>query len=217
MLRFRHMEQIEEEIVYPEFGEWLSVKEAVLYCHSKGLNRTPKTVGKWARMNVDLPQDQQDLVVERQDIDNGFRYVIKRESLDVKIEQEKDFDARLARDREAVEGSTPVQTGEVPAEEKSAPEAHTEDEELDRLRADNEKAKTTIEELSLDNRVKTQLVLRMKEERDGMVDRLEQRSHRIGALETKLLALGAPIEDQYSNPQNKEHSPQQEERGGALY
>lgn len=90
------------------FGDWLTVSEAVTYCSIKELQRTPKTIRKWAHRSHSDPENA-DLVVRREDVDNGFRWTIERESLDRKIAQELEFEAR--REEE------PVQTGTDPSEQ----------------------------------------------------------------------------------------------------
>lgn len=52
-----------------------------------------------------------DVIVQRQDTENGFRWLISRESLDVKIEQEKAFEARTDDGQSGVDLSEPVPTG----------------------------------------------------------------------------------------------------------
>jgi hypothetical protein len=87
------------------FGDWLTVSEAVTYCAEKGLARTQKTVRRWAHRSH-LDPDNAEITVRREDVDNGFRWVIERTSLDRKIEQELEFEARRAR-----ENGEPVPTG----------------------------------------------------------------------------------------------------------
>ena len=81
------------------FGDWLTIAEAVAYCADKGLARTPKTVRKWAHRSH-LQPDNADLVVRREDVDNGFRWTVERASLDRKIEQELEFEARRAKEND---------------------------------------------------------------------------------------------------------------------
>lgn len=92
--------------------EWLTVQDAVLRCTELGLPRTPKTVRKWAQRSAELPAGSGDVVVQRQDTENGFRYLISRASLDVKIEQEKAFEGQKEPVPTGEHGSTPVGTGE---------------------------------------------------------------------------------------------------------
>ena len=75
------------------FGSWLKVAEAVTYCSIKGLNRTPKTIRKWAMRSFHHPESA-DISVRREDIETGFRWSIEKTSLDRKIEQELEFEAR---------------------------------------------------------------------------------------------------------------------------
>ena len=98
------------------FGEWLSVSEAVVFCEQNGLSRTPKTVRKWALRSFQYP-DNSDLTARREDVDNGFRWVIQRASLLRKIEQELEFEARRKyadvspSDGAAADASEPARTG----------------------------------------------------------------------------------------------------------
>lgn len=91
------------------FGDWLTIEEAVAYCLSKGLNRTPKTIRKWAQRSRDT-NSVAEIKVKSQDTENGFRWLIERDSLDVKIEQEKQFALRRSSD-DGANTSAPVPTG----------------------------------------------------------------------------------------------------------
>ncbi len=112
-------------------GEWLTITEAVTYCANAGLLRTPKTIRRWAMRSFREPQDAE-LVVRREDVDNGFRWSVERKSLDRKIDQELEFEAR--RDSEPVhtgqDRSTPVYTSltlekQNSSEENIPEQAHT--------------------------------------------------------------------------------------------
>jgi hypothetical protein len=70
------------------------VQDAVAYCLLKGLSRTSKTVRKWAQRARDPESGTAEIVVKAQDTENGFRWLIERSSLDVKIEQERQFEVR---------------------------------------------------------------------------------------------------------------------------
>ena len=93
------------------FGEWLTVKEAVAYCVTHGLSRTPKTVRKWAQEAHKAEGGEGDITVKHQDTGNGFRWLIERESLDVKIRQEREFEERSPEVRTGAHPSEPVATG----------------------------------------------------------------------------------------------------------
>lgn len=73
---------------------WLTVQDAVTYCQSQGLSRTPKTIRKWAMRSHLLEPGAGDVVARSQDTENGFRWLIERNSLDVKIAQEMEFEER---------------------------------------------------------------------------------------------------------------------------
>ena len=91
-----------------DFGEWLTVSEATAFCSLRGLARTPKTLRKWAmRSHRDL--ENSDLTVRREDIDNGWRWTIERSSLERKIEQELEFEAR--RSNGLADTAEPVRSG----------------------------------------------------------------------------------------------------------
>ena len=91
-----------------ELGKWLTVNEATAFCTLRGLARTPKTLRKWAmRSHRDL--ENSDLTVRREDIDNGWRWTIERASLERKIEQELEFEAR--RSRGLADSAEPVRPG----------------------------------------------------------------------------------------------------------
>lgn len=74
-------------------GVWLSVAEAVAYCATKGLIRNIKTVRRWAHRSFAHPESAEVLAI-KQDTETDFRYVIERSSLDVKIAQELEFEAK---------------------------------------------------------------------------------------------------------------------------
>jgi transposase len=93
------------------FGQWLTVQEAVAYCLSKGLSRTSKTVRKWAQRARDPESGTAEISVKAQDTENGFRWLIERSSLDVKIEQEKQFEQRKDGEAGDANRSEQVATG----------------------------------------------------------------------------------------------------------
>ena len=94
------------------FGDWLTVQDAVTYCQAKGLSRTPKTVRKWALRSQNLDSGTGDVVSRAQDTENGFRWLIERRSLDVKIAQELEFETRKKPETFVPNLLEPVETGE---------------------------------------------------------------------------------------------------------
>ncbi len=77
-------------------GQWLSVADAVAYCARHGLNRNIKTIRRWAERSLKRP-DEAEVKVREQDTGFGFRYMIEQSSLDLKIRQELDFEAKQAK------------------------------------------------------------------------------------------------------------------------
>lgn len=93
------------------WGDWLTVQDTVTYCQSKGLSRTPKTIRKWALRSQNLEAGSGDVVSRSQDTENGFRWLIERNSLDVKIAQEREFDTRKRSETFVPNLLEPVETG----------------------------------------------------------------------------------------------------------
>jgi hypothetical protein len=85
---------------------FLRTLATLAYCAENGLSRNIKTVRRWSQRSHAKP-DNAEVLVHEQDTENGFRYVIERESLDRKIAQELDFDAQ----RTHADGSAPSLTG----------------------------------------------------------------------------------------------------------
>ena len=98
---------------------WLSVPEAVAYCEVHGLSRNIKTIRRWAARSLARPESAE-VMVREEDTENGFRYVIERQSLDRKIAQELAFEAQ----RTAAEIVVPVQTApDAPGHAPTEPNA----------------------------------------------------------------------------------------------
>ena len=93
------------------FGDWLTVQDAVAFCLSHGLNRTPKTIRKWAQRSQNPISGSAEITVKSQDTENGFRWLIQRTSLDVKIAQELEFETRKNKLDESANASEQVATG----------------------------------------------------------------------------------------------------------
>ena len=92
---------------------WLTVSDAVFRCTERGHPRTPKTIRKWAARSH-LSPDNADISVRREDTENGFRWSIEATSLDRKIDEELEFEARKSGEPD----STGAQVSErVPAQD----------------------------------------------------------------------------------------------------
>jgi hypothetical protein len=92
---------------------WVTVSEATIRCTELGLSRTPKTIRKWAARSHSSPENA-DISVRREDTGNGFRWSIELSSLDRKIEEELEFEARK---RGAQAGTSAEVSEPVPREE----------------------------------------------------------------------------------------------------
>jgi hypothetical protein len=187
------------------FGEWLSVVEAVAYCQSQGLSRTAKTVRKWAQQAHKVEDGAGDIVVRSQDVGNGFRWQINRDSLDVKIQQELEFDQRPEEVRtgahpsgEVATGahtSAPVRTGA--AEDTIEEENNEKDLKIKNLEEENEKLRGENMNLTIDNKAKEQVTTQLAKEREQFYKDSKRQMYQIGSLETQLRAIGAPVDDQH--------------------
>jgi len=104
-------------------GRWLSVPEAVAYATEKGLSRNIKTVRRWAQRSHAHPENAE-VLVRAQDTENGFRYVIEKTSLERKIAQELEFEAK----RREADTPAPVPSGpDVPGQSQAGETAETHD------------------------------------------------------------------------------------------
>jgi len=176
------------------FPEWLSVREAVLYCESKGLSRTGKTIRKWAKLASTAEGGAGDIVVRTQDTENNYRWLIERKSLDIKIEQELEYDRRKSEVRTSTHASKQVHTGTERFEPASTGAHQSADhasdgDELERVKELEDK----VFELTIGKRASEQLNAQMAKEREVLLERLTHQSHTIGVLETekKYLALAS--------------------------
>jgi hypothetical protein len=66
--------------------EWLTVDQAVAFCATLGLSRTPKTLRKWADRSFN--KEDADVVVRREDTMWSYRWKIEKTSLARKVDQE---------------------------------------------------------------------------------------------------------------------------------
>ena len=92
------------------FGDWLTVADAAIFCQQRGLPRTLKTIRKWAARSHAHPEEA-DFLVRREDTENGFRWMIDRATIERKIEEELEFEARQRH--------TPVRTSADTSEPSS--------------------------------------------------------------------------------------------------
>ena len=132
-------------------GPWLSVPEAVAYCAEKGLARNIKTVRRWAQRSLSRPENAEVLVRE-QDTENGFRYVIDQSSLDRKIAQELEFEAkRTGTDTPAPDPTGPDMPAKEPAEEMAEMRDHSGEDRSEPVRTEPDTPVRRLEVASIGN------------------------------------------------------------------
>lgn len=168
-----------------ELANWLPVVEAVAYCQSLGLSRTPKTIRKWAQQARKAQDGAGDITVRAQDTENGFRWLIERASLDVKIKQELEYERRAANVPTGSHQTEQVSTGEDPAEPvhtgADGSNGKNSDERRDRIK----ELEDEVYQLTVSKRVSEQFTAQLVKERDAFLDRVTELGHTIGVLETE--------------------------------
>lgn len=96
-------------------SDWLGIEESVALCAEHGLTRTPKTLRKWAARSFGRADG--DVIANRQDTPSGnYRWLIDRQSLMRKIEQELELQKTLASEEPEAAHVGVVQTGADPFE-----------------------------------------------------------------------------------------------------
>jgi hypothetical protein len=159
----------------------------------------------------------------------GEKYFITRESVERRIEELKQI--RVLVDARATGSDTARHDDVAPLRETSRQAAQTDDvspsvaplrdearssaEEADnmaRLEKDNEKLRDENLNLKIDNKAKEQVISLLNRERRDFVGQIKAQATRIGAMTTKLLALGAPAEEvrALADGDNSSASPSQE-------
>jgi hypothetical protein len=112
-------------------GQWLTVPQATMLCGQAGLPRTIKTIRRWAQRSSENP-DQPEIIAQKQDMENGFRWLIERNSLEVKIAQEMEFDRRATEGQVRTHENTSTTgadmgTGDLPQEAAPDTSTHVDD------------------------------------------------------------------------------------------
>ena len=172
-----------------KFGDWISIEEAVAYCHAKGLSRTPKTIRKWAKSAYDNSQEGE-ITVRKQDTENGFRWLIERTSLDIKIEQEKDIDARRAagsNQPNVLTGANPSEPVLTSSAAENIPDADANPSEPVRTGANG----------------RNDLIIELKAEVSFLREELKHRRKTDEALQNVIAAFGTNAEAQLLQAENK--------------
>jgi hypothetical protein len=166
----------------------LTVREVARMFEVAGVARTERSITNWC-----WPNRQGVARLDSYFDPNERRYYITPESVELAIAEEK---AKAAKNNEPSEiiGSVPKDS-ERPVED--APKNTTLIKELE----------LQLRDLEITNRVKDrvigmkdQFIERLQQEQRIYIERLIDSSHHLGELETKLLALGTPLEDRPKLP-----------------
>jgi hypothetical protein len=178
-----------------ERGDHMIMEEAYALFEEQGERRSVRMIAEYCK-NGEL--------VCFYDSDDK-RWHITEESIENKINKIKDLNARKATVplRSIAEHYTedpappPRPTEEAPPRrESTAPPSE-----------DVEKMKKEILDLQILNSGKDYLIGQLKEDRANLLDRIENNSHRIGVLETRLLQLEAPRHHEATTPAPSDQAP----------
>ena len=176
--RFRNLPHVSEafgnlpNVAERKENHTLSVREVSRLFEAAGVARTERSITNWCRKNAQG--------VARLDAyfdPNEGKYFITPESVDLAIGEEK----AKAEKNNAVSESF----GNVPkASEESTKTDHTSETDAAEVKA----LKAEILDLKITNKGKDMMIEQLVNERNGFVEKLMDSSHRIGELETQLLA-----------------------------
>ncbi len=176
-------------------GQWLTGPEAAAYCAEKGLSRNIKTVRRWAQRSHAKPENAEVLVHE-QDTENGFRYVIERESLGRKIAQELDFEAqRTPADRSTPDPTGPDTSGRTPAKNTAEPQGRADEDTPAPVRTETDTPVRKLEVASIGDDFLKDQIAQKDRQIDELNDQLRRKDGHVSAMlerdkETNILING---------------------------
>ena len=175
----------------------LTVREVARMFESAGVARTERSIINWCQPNK--------LGVPRLDAyfdPNERRYFISSQSVELAIKEEQ------AKAAKSGSGSEPIGTIPQRSETGAAPPSAHETDDVE----DTKDLRQEIMDLKITNRGKDYFIEQLKKEREGFalerkdyVEKLINSHRQIGELETRLLQLGAPRGDVYSDAASPEH------------
>jgi hypothetical protein len=155
----------------------LTVREVARRFDAAGVARTERSVTNWCQPNKSG--------IARLDAyfdPNERRYLITPQSAELAVQEEK---ARMAKINEP---SEPVGSLPKAPERQETPPATVSEASAGKIK----ELEHEIMDLRITNRGKDFFIQQLQKEREGHIQQLMTSSHRIGELETKLLALEAP-------------------------
>jgi len=160
----------------------MSIKDVVEYFHQEGFSLPPRTASSWCE---DQNPDTRILDCKKFEFSKGRKYFATRESVDARLSEYK---------RQAANTSNSKQL-HAAASSSEQPQATASSAEVEELKAENKRLSDENLGLKVSNEAKDQFMGLMKEERGQLLKAVEDKSHLIGVLETKLEALPAPSQD----------------------
>lgn len=169
-------------------GHWLTVPQATLLCAEAGLPRTIKTIRRWAQRSAENP-DQPEIIAEKQDMENGFRWLIERNSLELKIAQELEFDRRATegqvRSPEHMSPTGPDMSAAVPSQETTPDTSTPVDDMSGQERADSAQRERFEANASIVEFLKKQLEVKDRQI-ESLMDRDRETNVLLQGLQTSL-------------------------------
>lgn len=150
---------------------------------------------RWAQRSHAKPENAEVLVHE-QDTENGFRYVIDRESLDRKIAQELEFEAQRARANRSAPGPTdPGVSGHEPTEDVAETQDRTDEDTPAPARTEPDTPVRKLEVASLGDDFLKDQIAQKDRQIDELNDQLRRKDEHVSAMlerdkETNILING---------------------------
>ena len=154
----------------------LTVREAARMFEAAGVARTERSITNWCQMNAQG--------IARLDAyfdPNERKYFITPQSVELAIAEEKAKAAKANTPSEPV-GNVPKDAERV---ENTPPREHHDDADIKSLQHE-------IRDLQITNRAKDMFIEQLQKERTGIFEQLLDASHKVGALETRLLQIESP-------------------------
>lgn len=178
-------------------SNWLTVDEASLHCQQMGLNRSKKTMRRWAQ--------HREVEAKKQTMQKGMRWLINQLSLETKIQEELEF-----QKQQQAANSRPAPIGEQGSDMRAHDHSQADMSGHKRSQPDSERPKAdmaaqeeirTLEakvmELTIDVRWRSQALGQLKKDIEKMQENLQGQARYIGHLESDLMHLGGKPNEQF--------------------
>lgn len=170
--------------------KWLTVDEASLLCREMGLNRSKKTMRRWAQHG--------EVEAKKQTMQKTMRWLISEASLETKIQEELEF---LEQQQAASTQAAPIagQGSDTSAYDRTRadlgayehPKADNERTQPDMAELDKIRSlKTQVQTLSVDVGWRDKMLDKLTRENEVMQENMHGQARYIGHLESDLMRLG---------------------------